>query len=224
MEVFSERYYCLAPDLPGFGESALPDEAFTFENYVDVVLNYLKEAKIEKATWCGLSMGGYLALRMFEREPQLCRALVLCDTKAGADTNEAKIKRWGAIQLLQKDRVEFVAAQWGALVGERSKENQALKKHFEELIGKITDRGIASSLVALATRTDSTQSLSKIKVPTLIVVGEEDKVTPVSESEAMAKVISGSKVTILPKTGHLSNLENPAAFNETLQKFLSSLS
>lgn len=223
INLFSEKFYCVAPDLPGFGESALSDHAVTFESYVDSVLNALQAAKIEKAIWCGLSMGGYLALRMYERTPEQCRALILCDTKAGADGNEAKIKRWGAIQSLQKSRSEFVAAQWGALVGESSKSNSALKVKFEEIVGNVPDAGIATGLVALATRTDSTEVLPKIAVPSLIIVGEEDKVTPVSEAQLMAKNISGSQLKILAQTGHLSNLEAPQKFNDCLSEFLISL-
>ena len=224
LDLFSEKFYCLAPDLPGFGESALPEHAVTFEHYVDAILDYLKESKVEKAIWCGLSMGGYIALRMYEREPDKCRALILCDTKAGADGNEAKLKRWNSIQMLQSNRSEFLAVQWQALVGESSKKNESLKNRFEELVAKVTDAGIASGLVALATRTDSTPGLSKIRVPTLIVVGEEDKVTPLSESEAMTKSITGAQIKILGKAGHLSNLENPEKFNDSLSDFLISLS
>lgn len=224
INLFSEKFYCLAPDLPGFGESALPDHAVTFEFYVDSVLNYLKESKIENAIWCGLSMGGYLALRLYERAPDQCRALILCDTKAGADGNEAKLKRSSAIQMLQKNRQEFTEAQWKALIGESSQGNGALKKRFEEALSKAPDRGIISGLVAMATRTDSTPSLSKIRIPTLLLVGEEDKVTPSSDSEVMAKAIAGSQMKILSKAGHLSNLENPQKFNDHLSEFLISLS
>lgn len=223
LNLLSEKFYCLAPDLPGFGESAPSDQAVTFECYVDSVLNYLKESKIEKSIWCGLSMGGYLALRMFERAPDQCRALILCDTKAGADGNEAKLKRWDSIKMLKRKRSDFTAAQWQALIGESSKNNDTLKVRFEELIGKTTDAGITSGLVALATRTDCTASLSKVRVPTLLLVGEDDKVTPVSESENMAKAIVGSQMKIILKAGHLSNLENPQKFNDYLSEFLNSL-
>lgn len=221
--VFSEKYYCVAPDLPGFGSSDLPHHSVTFEHYVDSVLIYLKEAKIDKAIWCGLSMGGYLALRMFERAPEQCKGLILCDSKAGADSNEAKLKRYSSIQMLQRSRAEFIAAQWQALIGESSKNNISLKMHFEELVAKVNDTGIISGLVALATRTDCTMNLSQIHVPTLIMVGEEDKVTPVSEAELMAKAISGSQLKIISKTGHLSNLENPQMFNDFLDKFLKNI-
>jgi len=216
MNLFSERFHCMAPDLPGFGGSPLPPHAVTFEYHVDAVLASIKEPSI----WCGLSMGGYLALRMFERAPELCRGLILCDTKAGADGNEAKVKRWDAIRLLQKSRTEFVAAQWKALVGESSRDNTVLKRRFEDDIGKSLDAGIAAGLVALATRTDSAGVLGKIRVPTLIVVGQEDKVTPVSESELMHKAIAGSRLKVIGKAGHLSHWENPEAFHDALSEFL----
>jgi 3-oxoadipate enol-lactonase len=220
---FSENFYCVAVDLPGFGESPIPSHPVTFEMYVDTVLNYLKEEKIENAVWCGLSMGGYLALRLYERSPELCRALILCDTKAGADNNEGKVKRWGAIQMLQTDRAAFANAQWKALIGESSQDNADLKTRFDKLISKTSSEGIAAGLVALATRTDSTDQLSQITVPTLILVGEEDKVTPVSESEKMAKAIAGSHLKVISKAGHLSNLENPVQFNEHIAAFLNSM-
>ena len=220
VQFFSEKYFCIAPDLPGYGESALPSSALTFEAYVDSVFNYLKSSKIEKAVWCGLSMGGYLALRMYERDPSFCRSLILCDTKAAADNNEAKLKRWTALQTLQSNRNEFVDTQWKALVGASSQGNSSVETRFHDLLEKTSDAGIAAGLVALATRTDSTQMLSKISVPTLIVVGDEDKVTPVSDAEFLTKSIPGSQLKILKKTGHLSNLENPKIFNETLASFL----
>lgn len=223
MNLFSEKFDCVSPDLPGFGESALPNNAVTFEFYVDSVLNYLRDNKIEKSIWCGLSMGGYLALRMYERAPEQCRALILCDTKAEGDSNEAKIKRWGAIQLLQKSREEFVALQWQTLVGESSKNNKGLKIIFEELVTNVNSDTMRTGLVALATRTDCRARLSEIGVPTLILVGEEDKVTPVVESQEMAKSITGSQLKILDKTGHLSNLENPSGFNDQLSDFLLAL-
>ncbi len=224
LKTFSEKHYCIAPDLPGFGDNPLPPNAVMFEHYVDHVLNLLKELKIQKAIWCGLSMGGYLALRMYERAPELCRGLILCDTKAGADTNEGKIKRAKAINSLVASRIDFMASQWEALVGESSKTNIPLKMEFEELVAKVNDRGISSGLVALATRTDTVASLSNVRVPTLIVVGEEDKVTPVSESEIMAKAIPGSQLKVIGKAGHLSHLENPKDFNKVLSNFLTSLS
>lgn len=219
----SSNYNCLTPDLPGFGKSILPDHAVTFEFYVDEMLKFIETNKLEKSIWCGLSMGGYLAMRLYERAPEKCSGLILCDTKAGTDGNEAKLKRWASIQALKKNRDEFINAQFNALVGESSKSNTQLKVTLDSLIKDNQDKGIGAGLVAMATRTDSTPGLVKIKVPTLIIVGDEDKVTPPSEAEAINKAIQGSKLKVLNKTGHLSNLENPKEFNAVIAEFLNEL-
>lgn len=219
----SGDYNCITPDLPGFGKSILPDHPVTFEFYVDEMLKFIETNKIQKSIWCGLSMGGYLAMRLYERAPEKCSGLILCDTKAGADGNEAKLKRWASIQALKKNRDEFINAQFNALVGESSKSNSQLKSTIDNLIKENQDKGIASGLIGLATRTDNTPGLAKITVPTLIVVGDEDKVTPVSEAEVMNKAIAGSKLKVLNKTGHLSNLENPKEFNAVIAEFLNEL-
>lgn len=224
LNFFSEKFYCIAPDLPGFGESNLPGFAFTFEFYVDSILDYLKVSKIENAIWCGLSMGGYIALRMYERAPEQCRALILCDTKSSADSHRAKLKRWDSIKMLQRNRAEFIDSQWQALASETSKKNSVFKNHFERLLTGVSNEGIAAGLVAMASRTDSTESLSKICVPTFLVVGAEDQVTPVSDSEAISNAIVGSQIKVLDQIGHLSNLENPQIFNEHLNQILLSLS
>ncbi|NCN28084.1 alpha/beta hydrolase [bacterium] len=222
LEFFSKDFYCIALDLPGFGGTSLSTDSMTFEHYVDLALNLLEEQNLESAVWCGLSMGGYLALRLYERAPELCRALVLCDTKAGADGNEAKLKRWGAIKTLRRSRSDFLEAQWKALVGAASYSNAALREQFNSLIAS-DDRAIGQGLVALVTRTDSTPLLKSIQVPTLILVGRDDVVTPVSEAQLMNEQISASELTVLDGVGHLSNLENSASFNSALNAFLSKL-
>ncbi len=219
----SQKYTCVTPDLPGFGKNPRPEYPVTFEAYVDSMIDFLKKEKVENAVWCGLSMGGYLALRLYEREPGLCRALILCDTKSGADGNEAKLKRWATIQALKRSRQEFTETQWKALIGESSQTKVDLKKRFSELLAQTSDAGVMTGLVALATRTDTTEKLGEIRVPTLLLVGEEDNVTPMADSQAMSQKIQQSEIQIMKKTGHLSNIESPDEFNSHLERFLESL-
>ncbi|RYZ66519.1 MAG: alpha/beta fold hydrolase, partial [Proteobacteria bacterium] len=221
--LFSEKFYCVAVDLPGFGSSPLPENAFTFEANVDAVLAFLKEAKLEKSIWCGLSMGGYLALRLYERAPEHCRALILCDTKSGADGNEAKLKRAASISQAIANREDFDTAQWKVLTGTAAKQNAELKKRFDTLTKRTSTRAITAGLTALATRTDTTEGLTKISVPTLILVGAEDQVTPVKEAEALHSAIKGSQLKVISNAGHLSNLENPSEFNAAVSGFLAGL-
>ncbi len=219
----SATHRCLAVDLPGYSGSPLPTHAVTFEHYVDHVISYLEKAGVKKSIFCGLSMGGYLALRLFDRAPELCSALILCDTKAGADGNEAKLKRAAGVKSLIADREAYATGQFKALIGESNLPNESIKARFESIVSKNHTDGIAAGLVAMATRNDSTETLSKIKVPTLIIVGKEDQVTPLTEAELLNQGISGSKLVVIEKAGHLSNLENPAAFNEAVSKFIAVL-
>jgi pimeloyl-ACP methyl ester carboxylesterase len=210
----------LAPNLPGFGSNQLPHHPLTFEFYVDHILDYLIKNNLKNSIWCGLSMGGYLALRLYERAPEMCKGLILSDTKASPDGNEAKLRRWHAIMGLHSDFDLFLANQWRALIGESSQKNQKLKDQFNQLILKSTKEGISSGLVALATRTDTTDQLSKICVPTLIIVGDEDKVTPTSDAEFLHKNIKNSTLRILKGCGHLANIEQPDLFNKEVLHFL----
>lgn len=223
MNVFSKTHYTLAPDLPGFGKGVLPIHAITFEHYVESILNFLKEAGIKQSIWCGLSMGGYLALRLYQKAPDLCSGLILADTKSAPDDNLGKEKRWSSIKKLHSHREEFIEKQWQSMIGKSSRDNLKLKKCFYDIVSKNTEEGISAGLVSLTTRMDCTEMLSEIHVPTLILVGEEDKVTPFSDAQHLHKNIVESQLKVIKKAGHLSNMENPEVFNKAVSEFLVSL-
>jgi len=220
MNFFSKTHYTLAPDIPGLGKGTLPLHAITFEYYVDSFINFLKEAGIKRSVWCGLSMGGYLALRMYERAPELCSGLILSNTKATSDENGDKEKRWENIKMLHSHREEFVERQWHAMVSKTSLQNSKLKKCFKEIVSKSNEEGISSALVSLATRTDSTQTLAGITVPTLIISGEYDKIISMSDTRFLQDNIKDSRLKTISGAGHLSNMENPNDFNKAIAEFL----
>jgi 3-oxoadipate enol-lactonase len=221
MQYFSKTHYTLAPDLPGFGKGALPLHAVTFEFYVDSVLNFIKESGIRQSIWCGLSMGGYVALRLYEKAPELCSGLILSNTKATADDNAIKLKRWAAIKTLNKHRDDFLEGQWASLIGRSSQENLKLKKQFFDIISKNSKEGLSAGLLAMASRMDSTEMLSSIDVPTLIIASDEDKITTIRDAEVLHHEIKKSKLKIIYGAGHLSNLETPDLFNQVVSEFLS---
>jgi len=223
MQFFSKTHYTLAPDLPGFGKGALPVHSITFEHYVDSVINFLNEAGIKRSIWCGLSMGGYLALRMYERAPELCSGLILANTKAAADDNATKEKRWATIKKLHSHRDQFIEKQWTAMFSESSLDKTKLKKCFQEIVSKNSEEGIISGLVSLATRMDSSESLGNIEVPTLLVAGEHDKIIPLSEMEFLQKNIPESQLEVIKGAGHLSSMENPDEFNRIIAEFVTSI-
>lgn len=220
MHYFSKTHYTLAPDLPGFGKGSLPNHSITFEHYVDLVLAFIKESGIKQSVWCGLSMGGYVAMRLYEKAPELCSGLILANTKAPADDNVAKCKRWAAIKNLHAHRDNFLEGQWQAMIGKSNQDNVKLKKQFFDIVAKNSEEGISAGLVALATRTDSTELLASIDVPTLIIASSEDRVTTIGDAEVLNRGIKKSKLEIIKNAGHLSNLENPAEFDRVVSDFL----
>lgn len=209
-------------DLRGHGESQVADGQYTIEFLVDDLIALLDHLVIDKAVLCGLSMGGYVALRAIERSPERVRALVLADTRSEADPNEAKIKRAATIMAVKRDGVPAFAETFVKAVfapQNLSGQPQAVES-IKSIIRGNTQLGIAGTLIALAARTDTTASLAKITVPTLIMVGEHDTLTPPAASESMHAAIKGSQLVVVPGAGHVANIENEAVFNQALVSFL----
>src|SRR6185503_17495566 len=182
-------------------------------------------AKVERAIIAGLSMGGYVAFALWRRHRARVRALVLADTKAGADSPEAKQKRRDMIALAKERGSEGVAdAMIGGMVGKSTREKSPeIVDAMHAMLTAAPVDGVVGALEALMERPDSAPTLATIDVPVLIVVGEEDALTPVKESEAMHAAIAGSRLEVLSGAGHVSNVERPAAFNHVLTEFLASL-
>jgi pimeloyl-ACP methyl ester carboxylesterase len=180
---------------------------------------------VSRAMVCGCSMGGYAAFAFVRRHADRLRGLVLQDTRAGADTEEARKNR---ATLAEKVRREGAAAALDAflpkLLGETThRERPAIVARVRDLILAASPRGIADALAGLAARADSTPTLREVRVPTLVVCGAEDVLTPVAESEAIARGIAGSRLSVIPRAGHLSNLEDPGAYNAVLVDFVAAL-
>ena len=222
-EVLQKTCRFISYDVRGFGESEVGDGRYTLELFVDDLMGLLDHLKIRKAVLCGLSMGGYIALRAAERHPERLSGLVLCDTKSGADSDEAKLKRTATLRAIKKNGVAPFA---DAFVKTVLTENtlQTKPKVVESLLRSIlgnSSTGICGALLAMAARTDTTAALSTIHVPTLVLVGAEDKLTPPSAAQALQKVIPHATLHVIPQAAHMSNLENPSVFNEKLLLFLS---
>ena len=215
------EWRCLTIDTRGFGEST-PLAPFGVDRYADDVVAVMDHAGVSQATIVGLSMGGYVAFALWRRAPDRVRALVLADTRATADTPDAIERRRELIALARSDGVSVVADRQligllGKTTRERRPEVQATARAISETA---TVDGIVGALEALIARPDSTAALATIVVPTLFIAGEEDVITPPKEARAMQDAVLGSRLEILSRAGHLSNLEAPAAFNAVLSEFL----
>jgi pimeloyl-ACP methyl ester carboxylesterase len=195
------------------------------ERIADDAAALLDHLGVPAAVVCGLSMGGYAALALVRRHPDRLKALVLADTRAGADTDAGRAARAAQAEKVRKEGSAAIAdAVLQKLVGETThKQRPELVARLKETIAANPPRGIADALAGLAARADSTPTLREIRVPTLVVCGSEDVLTPVSESEALVRGIAGARLEVIPGAGHLSSVENPEEFNEALGKFLTGL-
>jgi pimeloyl-ACP methyl ester carboxylesterase len=222
----ASRARCIVPDLRGFGESA-QRAPYTMDQYADDVIALLDWLEVDDAFVCGLSMGGYVAMAMWRRHPERIRGLVLCDTRATADTDAARATRDEMIALVQTSGAEAIAAkQLPGMVGKSSRaERPAIDATMMAMMSRQSVAGIVGGLGALRDRPDSQSTLASITVPTLVVVGEEDVLTPVRDAQAMIDLLPPAATPRLERiagAGHVSCLERPAAVNFVLAEFLAS--
>jgi 3-oxoadipate enol-lactonase len=218
----SPRYRVVAPDYPGLGKSAPRAEPTTMESLAGAVLALLDGLRIDRAVVAGLSMGGYLAFEVYRKRPGLFRGLALCDTRAGADTPEGAANRETFAKNAVEKGLHWVADEMTPKLL-RPKPDAAAVREVRALIGNGTPAGVAAAQRGMARRPDSGPTLATIHCPTLVVVGEEDTLTPPVEAEKMAAAIQGAKLVKIPGAGHLPNVENPAAFDAALLEFVGSL-
>ena len=214
----------ISMDLHGFGDS-VPGAAGSMDEYADDAAALLDTLGIERAVVAGLSMGGYATFAFWRRHRQRVRALVFCDTRAGADTDASRASRRD-MQALAHDRGSSAIANQliGGMAGVTTRlNNPELVDQLHRMMSLAPEDGVVAALEAMMTRPDSTPTLSTINVPTLIIVGDEDVLTPVKEARALHLAIGGSRMQIIEGAGHVSNAERPATFNHVLSEFLVSL-
>lgn len=224
----ASRARCIALDLPGFGESETMADA-SIDGYADVVIGLLDHLGVERATICGLSMGGYVALGCWRRHASRVSGLILCDTKAGADTDEAKAKRNDAIAQVEQHGVPALAAnQITGMLGKRTREsNPSLVQWMRAMMDRQPADGVVAALRALRDRPDATPLLPTITVPTLILVGEDDAITPPAESKRLLDALpeaARAQLDIIAGAGHASCVERPAAVTHAIADYLAARS
>jgi pimeloyl-ACP methyl ester carboxylesterase len=222
LQLSENGWRVIAPQLRGMDGGSTDRPATSMEDHAADVIDLLDALHVEDAVIGGLSMGGYVAFAMFRHAPRYFRGLVLADTRPQADTPEGVENRKRMLALIKEKGAAGVADEMiSKLLGERTRrERPELADQVRGLILTSSADAIANAVTALMTRTDATPLLSTIHCPTLVVVGEEDTLTPPPLSEAMYKAIGGSEYVVVPGAGHLSSLERPDAFNAALARFL----
>jgi len=215
---------CIAIDTRGAGDSP-PTPPYSVDRFADDVAGVLDTLQIERAVIVGLSIGGYTSFALWRRHRHRIRALVLADTRAGADTAEQAARRRALIEVAETQGSSAVAnAMIASLVGSTTRDKRPdIYDSVHRMIAQAPAEGIVGSIEALLNRPDSTETCATIDVPTLIVVGDEDVATPPSEARALQRLIPHSRLEVLGQAGHLSNLERPAAFNTVVSEFLAGL-
>jgi 3-oxoadipate enol-lactonase len=196
--------------------------AASMDDYAADVFDLLDSLHIEEAVVAGLSMGGYVAFALFRHAPRYFQGLVLADTRSQADTPEAVEGRKRLLAVVKEKGPAAVAEEMiPKLLGETARrENPALVGQVRALILSNSSEAIAGAITALMTRQDSTPLLASIHCPTLVVVGDEDTLTPQAMSRDLQRGIAGSELAVIRNAGHLSSLEQSAAFNAELARFL----
>jgi 3-oxoadipate enol-lactonase len=213
----------IAPDLPGFGQS--PSAAFTIDGIADVVADFLDALAIPKAVVGGLSMGGYLAMAFARRHANRLAGLILADTRAEPDDDTGRANRDKAIALTREKGVAALfETMLPKVLSERTRDEKPdVVNLAKEIATRQSVEGVTAALAALRDRPDAHPGLAAIAVPTLVLVGEHDAITPPLAAATLAGQIRGSQLVHIPAAGHLSNLENPTAFNAAVKAFMTGL-
>jgi pimeloyl-ACP methyl ester carboxylesterase len=212
----------IAPQLRGFDGGTTDPPASSVDDYAGDVIDLLDTLHVDEAVIGGVSMGGYVAFAMFRHAPRYFQGLFLADTKAPADTPEGVEGRKKMLRLVDEKGAAAVADEMiPKLLGETTRRTRPdVVERVRSLILANSTQAIAGAVRALMTRPDSTPLLPTVHDPTLILVGEEDTVTPKAAAEEMHRGIAGSRLKTIAGAGHLTNLEDPQAFNSALAEFL----
>ena len=222
----------IAPDFRGFGPGAEspgaavdrePEPlALTIDDLASDIDSLMDALEIGEAVIGGLSMGGYVAFALARRAPGRFTGLVLADTRAEADSAEGREGRRKMIELVRAQGSSAVADQMlPRLLGPTTQKTRPeVTTAVREMIESAGTDAIAGAVQAMLTRPDSTPDLPRFSCPVLVIVGQEDGITPVADAEAMCRAVARGRVVVLPAAGHLSNLEAPDAFSRVLEDFL----
>lgn len=214
----AEEAHVLAVDLPGFGRSPLPDDGTTLEDAADGVVAVLDGLRIDRAVVAGVSMGGYVALALAARHADRLAGLALIDTKASPDDDAARAKRHDlATAVLGPAGSRALHGVAAGLLSDHTREsNQRAVTAVESMVAEATPRAVAWAATAMADRPDRHATLEALDVPSLVLVGEHDAVTPLEDAERMARLL-GVEPVVVPRAGHLPPVEAPDGVTAALR-------
>jgi 3-oxoadipate enol-lactonase len=223
IEGLSQDFHVVAPDLRGFGQSDVTPGTVTMDQFADDLAALLDSLGIEQpVALCGLSMGGYIAFAFCRRHLGRLGHLILCDTRSDADSPPVRRGRLAmAEQVLKSGSSSVVAAMLPRLLAEATTERRpAVVERLTKMIQSMDPQGVAAAQRGMAAREDATAMLSQIGVPSLVVCGQQDSVSPPAHMRAMAAAMPEARFVEIPDAGHMSPMENPAAVDAAIRDFL----
>lgn len=243
VDAFAASHRVIAPDLRGFGESSPLDSAamepdaqqantahqpalpqpLTMQRLADDLAALLAALEVdEPVVYCGLSMGGYLAWQFWRKHAARLRALILCDTRAAADTQEAKDGRRAMAQRVLREGSQIAAdAMLPKLFAETTRNDRPqIVESVRQTILATSPRTIAAAQLGMAERPDMTRELPAVGVPTLLLCGQFDAISPPEEMRTIAEAMPRSQFCQIAGAGHMAPMEAPAAVNDAIREFL----
>ena len=223
---FVERgWRVLAPDMPGHGDSTFDPSNHTVDAIARSYLELLEAIGLRRVVLVGISMGGYLALRMWARKPHAIAALVLSNTKAESDSPEIVARRRAQIASIDRDGVaEFIRTGAPKRLSPHTLDHRPWVLDAITMMNfTVSAKANAATLEAMAARADDTATLATVTVPTLVTAGGDDAFIPKGSAAILRDGISGARLHTIEATGHVSNLENPTEYNRVLDEFLASV-
>jgi 3-oxoadipate enol-lactonase len=226
LDYLKNTHRVIACDIRGFGKSKDEESHLSMDLFANDLILFIDKLDLDKVIICGLSMGGYIALNAMKRFPSRFEALILCDTQCIADSYEVKANRYKTIdEVNEYGETNFNEGFIKKVFHEDSLTNKPeLVEQLRSVVFANSQHIISQGLIALAERSETCSFLDKITIPTLIICGREDVVTPLDESKFMNKQIKGSVLHVINNAGHVSNLEEPIKFNKLLRDFLNDFS
>jgi 3-oxoadipate enol-lactonase len=217
-----QRFRLVALDWRGFGESSIDGSISTMELFANDVAGLMDALGMQQAILCGLSMGGYAAFAFLRKYPQRVNGLILADTRPGADNDQGRANREKVARLAEEQGPDAIAdLQVPNLISDDTRQHHPdVEVRIRQMINAATSSGIAAASRGMAQRADSYDLLATITCPTLVIVGEHDALTPLPVAQEYAAKIASAQLAVIPRAGHLSNLEQPEAFLEAVRNFL----
>ena len=220
---FSKTHLVIAPDLRGFGASKCDDEKVTMLDYANDLAAMLDEFSIDTpVNLCGLSMGGYIAWQFYRNHRSKLKSIILCDTKAAADSEAAQQTRRETSEKVLQNGPGFLAEAMPEKLfsAVTLSNNQAVVEQTQSVIRSTSPQTVSAALLGMAERPDVTEMLPKIDFPTLVVVGEHDSITTSAEMQEIANTIPNADFIEIRDAGHMSPLEQPEQVNSAIADFL----